>query len=249
MILTLVRHATLVLDYGGRHLLVDPMLGDEGSAPPIEDTPNQRPNPLVPLPFPAAELVASVDGVLVTHLHADHLDDAAEAALDKSLPLACQPEDVDELRAKGFTDLRPVDSEIDFLGIKIARTGGQHGTGEIAVALAPVSGFVLSAPNEPTLYIAGDTIWCDEVSDALSSHSPGVVVVNAGGARFTHGDPITMTPRDVLSVAGATPESTKVVAVHMDAINHCVDTRAVLHEAIADPRILVPEDGEPLVLS
>jgi L-ascorbate metabolism protein UlaG (beta-lactamase superfamily) len=249
VILTLVRHATLVLDYGGRHLLVDPMLGDEGSAPPIEDSPNQRPNPLVPLPFPAPELVANVDAVLVTHLHEDHLDEAAEAALDKSLPLACQPEDADELRGKGFTDVRPVNSEIDLLGVSVARTGGQHGTGEIAVEMAPVSGFVLSAPGEPTLYIAGDTIWCDDVSDALSAHSPGVVVVNAGGARFNVGDPITMTPADVIAVAEATPATTTVIAVHMDAINHCVDTRSALRAASSEPRIVIPEDGEPLVLS
>jgi L-ascorbate metabolism protein UlaG (beta-lactamase superfamily) len=63
VILTLVRHATLVLEYGGRHLLVDPMLGDEGTAPPIEDSPNQRNNPLVPLPFPAA--AASEPRILV----------------------------------------------------------------------------------------------------------------------------------------------------------------------------------------
>jgi L-ascorbate metabolism protein UlaG (beta-lactamase superfamily) len=249
VILTLVRHATLVLEYGGRHLLVDPMLGDEGTAPPIEDSPDQRNNPLVPLPFPAAELVANVDAVLVTHLHKDHLDEAAEAALDKSLPLACQPEDAEELRERGFTDVRPVGAEIDLLGISVARTGGQHGTGEIAEAMAPVSGFVLSAPSEPTLYIAGDTIWCDDVSDALSAHAPAVVVVNAGGARFNFGDPITMTPADVLAVAGATPETTNVVAVHMDAINHCVDTRSALRAAGSEPRILVPEDGEPLVLS
>ena len=37
MILTLVRHATLVLEYAGRRLLVDPMLGEPGSAPPVEN--------------------------------------------------------------------------------------------------------------------------------------------------------------------------------------------------------------------
>jgi L-ascorbate metabolism protein UlaG (beta-lactamase superfamily) len=253
VILTLIRHATLVLEYGGQRLLVDPMLGEQGSAPPIEVTPNQRPNPLVPLPVPAPELVANVDALLITHLHEDHLDDTAETALPRSLPLACQPDDVDELSAKGFADVRPVDTEIDFLGIRVARTGGQHGTGEIAKALAPVSGFVLSTSAEPTLYIAGDTIWCDEVRDALSTHSPDVVVVNAGGARFNQGDPITMTPADVIQVAEATPDETVVVAVHMDAINHCVDRRAALRRALREAellenRVLVPDDGAALDL-
>ncbi len=254
MILTLIRHATLVLEYAGKRLLVDPMLGEQGSAPPIEDTPNQRPNPLVPLPVPAPELVANVDAVLVTHMHEDHFDTTAQEALDRSLPLACQPEDADALRGMGFSDVRPVDGSVDLLGISVARTDGQHGTGAIAEALAPVSGFVLTASGEPSLYIAGDTIWCDDVEAALREHSPGIVVVNAGGARFNQGDPITMTPEDVIAVADATPDQAVVVAVHMDAINHCVDGRLELRAALRErglleSRVLVPDDGAALDLS
>ena len=251
MILTLVRHATLVVDYAGSRLLVDPMLGDPGSAPPVENTPNQRLNPLVPLPVPAPELVSNVDAVLVTHMHGDHFDPTAVEALPKQLPLVCQPEDSERLRELGFSDVRPVDDSFELLGIRVARTGGQHGTGEIAEQLAPVSGFVLSASGEPTLYIAGDTIWCEEVSSALTEHSPDVVVVNAGGARFLEGDPITMTPDDVIAVAEATPSGTAVLAVHMEAINHCVVTRADLREALGDlleQRVLVPDDGGVLEL-
>ena len=53
----------------------------------------------------------------------------------------------------------------------IARTEGRHGTGEIGEAMAPVSGFVLAAPGEPTLYIAGDTILCDEVRAAVAEYN------------------------------------------------------------------------------
>jgi L-ascorbate metabolism protein UlaG (beta-lactamase superfamily) len=247
MNLTLVRHATLLVDYAGQRLLVDPMLGDAGTAPAIEDTPNQQPNPLVELPQPASEIVSGLDGLLVTHLHEDHLDPDAERLVSKSLPLACQPEDVKDLRDRGFEDVRRVDDTIDFLGISIARTGGQHGTGEIALELAPVSGFVLSAEGEPTLYIAGDTIWCEEVASAISVHSPDVTVVNAGGARFNFGDPITMTPDDVIATAEATPG--KVVAVHMEAINHCVVDRAALRDAASEKRVLIPADGETLALN
>ena len=82
----------------------------------------------------------------------------------------------------------------------MTRTGGRHGTGAIAEMLAPVSGFVLRAEGEPTVYVAGDTIWCDEVRDAIDAHAPDVVVVNASGARFNEGDPIVMTVDDVAAV-------------------------------------------------
>ena len=82
--LTLVRHATLLLDVDGRRLLVDPMLRAAGSTPPIEDTPNPRPNPLVELPWPAEEVVSGVDGAVITHLHSDHFDDAADVLLPRT---------------------------------------------------------------------------------------------------------------------------------------------------------------------
>jgi len=57
-----------------------------------------------------------------------------------------------------------------------------------------------------------------------------VIVVNAGGARFLEGDPITMMPQDVIHVCKAAPHA-QVIAVHMEAINHCLLTRGELAKA------------------
>ena len=53
MRITLVRNATLLVELAGRRVLVEPMLDDAGARPQVEDSPNPRRNPLVPLPFPA----------------------------------------------------------------------------------------------------------------------------------------------------------------------------------------------------
>jgi L-ascorbate metabolism protein UlaG (beta-lactamase superfamily) len=221
------------------------MLGPAGSAPPIRNSPEPRPNPLVELPEPGERVVDWAEAVLVTHLHADHLDDAAVALIDGRLPVLCQPEDEATLHERGLTQARAVADRLARDGLTVHRTGGQHGTGEIGAAMAPVSGFVVAAEGSPSVYVAGDTIWCPEVEDALARLRPDVVVVNAGGARFLEGDPITMTPQDVLAVMAAAPWAT-VIAVHMEAINHCLVTRRDLAGAVAG--VVIPADGETVPL-
>jgi L-ascorbate metabolism protein UlaG (beta-lactamase superfamily) len=249
--LTLVRHATLLIEMAGTRLLVDPMLDPAGARPPVEDTPDPRPNPLVDLPVPPERVTEGVDAVVVTHLHADHLD-ATGGRLIAGLPVLCQPEDVERLRAAGL-DARALDGAAGVGAVTLSRTGGRHGPGPLGDSLGPVSGVVLRAAGEPTVYVAGDTVLCDEVRTALAEHAPDVVVVNAGAARFVAGDPITMGADEVVDIARAAAEAqdgAEVVAVHMEAINHCGLTRAELRahvaaEGLAD-RVHVPEDGTAL---
>jgi len=217
----LVRHATLLLDTTVGRILVDPMLREAGSSPPIENTPSPRRNPLVELPMSREEVLDGVDLCIVTHLHSDHFDDLVP--LD--LPILTQPESAEELRARGHTNVTTDHAAI-------AMTRGRHGTGEIGRAMGPVSGWVVDG-----VYIAGDTILCDEVLDALDRHRPRAVIVNGGGARFNEGDPITMTADEVRRIDAPT-----VVVVHLEAINHCLEPRSAYAGAIA------PLDGEVLDL-
>lgn len=250
MSVRLLRHATLRIDMAGLTLLVDPMLDAPAARGPVRGTPNPLPNPLVPLPVTVEEAVAAIDAVLLTHTHVDHFDAAGVTAVPHEVPWLCQPEDAEELTELGFVDVRPVpaNAPVSLGALRVARTGGRHGRDDDAVrGLGPVSGFVLAAPGEPTLYVAGDTVWCPEVASAIAAHAPEVVVVNAGGARFTQGGTITMEAADVVAVAEAAPGA-RVVAVHLEAINHCLETRAELAARLAEAgvaqRVSIPADGE-----
>ena len=251
-----LRHATLLVTMHGQTLLVDPMLSPLEAMEPIANAGNQWRIPMVPLPLSDEELqqmLGSIDAVLVTHTHRDHWDASAQALLPKHLPLFCQPEDQAVLAQAGFSQVLPVTEPLTWRGIQIDRTGGQHGTGELGKKMGPVSGFVLQADDEPSLYIAGDTVWCPVVEQTLQQFSPNIVILNAGAATYvTGGGSITMNEEDVCQVCRNIPEAT-VIAVHMEVINHCRLSRVALRakveaEGLAK-QVRVPLDGERLTFS
>lgn len=249
MTITLLRHATLVVEIGGQRILVDPMLDPAGARGPVAGTSQPRDNPLVDLPATAQAALADVTAAIVTHLHADHLDDEGARFLGGAgVPVFGQDGDLAVLADRGVPDAVAIGAGA--IGeVLVHRTDGRHGVGAMAERLGPVSGVVLEHGDE-RIYVASDTVPCAAVDEAMRRHAPTTAVLNAGGARFLEGEPITMTARDVVAFAAAHPATT-VVAVHMDAINHCVDTRAVLHAEIARAgagNVVVPADGERVAL-
>ena len=233
MRVTLIRNATVVLELSGRRILVDPMLDAARARPPIENTANPVNNPTVELPFPVEEVLRGVDAVLVTHRHRDHFDGTAERLLPHDVPTFCQPDDASALYDLGL-DVRPVGDTLDWNGLAIRRVPGRHGSGEVGEALGPVSGFVLD-----DLYLAGDTVWYEDVEATIDRYRPRVAIVNAGGASFLEGGLIVMGIDDVREVASRVPV---VVCVHMEALNHCHLSRADLAAAV--PGVRIPRDGE-----
>ncbi|MGE5626558.1 MAG: MBL fold metallo-hydrolase [Solirubrobacterales bacterium] len=244
MKLQLIRHATIILTVNNKRILVDPVLSKAGAMEPIEDVPNQNWNPLVELPL-VLENILDCDAVLVTHTHSDHFDKEAVKLLPKTIPVFCQPQDELKLKSYGFAEVHPVNTNYIWNDITINRTGGMHGHGDLALEMAPVSGFVISHSGEPTIYIAGDTVFCKEVQEAIKEFKPEIVVCNCGGAQFGFGEPITMDIKDIKKLSNLYPDI-KIIAVHMEAWNHCRVTRKEL-KALGS-KIIVPENGDVLSL-
>lgn len=247
----LIRHATIILTMDNVKLLIDPMLSAKDAMDPVQNCGNTTRIPMVDLPFSQQKLdlmLDETDAVFLTHLHRDHWDQEAQQRISKYKPIFCQPSDLSKIKEQGFTNITPVDSELVFKNIRISRTGGKHGTGEIGQKMGIVSGYVFSHRND-TIYVTGDTIWCEEVKTALNQHKPTITIVNTGGARFLTGDPITMTPDDIFKVHETLPQ-TQLIAVHMDTVNHCFIKRSDLKAQLAAKKqmfnLLIPEDGEIL---
>ena len=253
-----VRNATVKITYAGTTFLIDPMLAKKGTYPGFEGTyrSNLR-NPMVELPGSVEDVISGVDAVIVTHTHLDHWDDAAQKALPKDIPLFAQHEaDAQLIRSQGFKNVRVLTDEAEFGGVKITKTGGQHGTDEmyavpaLAKPLGEAMGVVFQAKGYKTLYLAGDTIWRKEVDQAIETYDPEVIVLNAGKAKMTgYEGAIIMGEEDVLRASQAA-KNAKIVAVHMDAVNHMSLTREELRAYVKkqgiESRVDIPEDGASL---
>lgn len=244
-----IRNATLLLDYGGHHILIDPYFADKHALPSYT---GKSLNPLIDLPLLPAEILQGVELVIVSHLHSDHFDTSAQQVIPKDWPLYCQPQNDTIIRAKGFQQVTPIDDSVQWQNITITRTGGHHGSGEVDGIMGKVSGFVFQAEHEPTLYWAGDTILCDEVRTAINQFSPTVVVTHSGGATWPDSNGtqslIIMDAAQTIEVCRLAP-SAQVVATHLEALDHCLTTRADLrHQArqagISDLQLHIPAEGD-----
>jgi L-ascorbate metabolism protein UlaG (beta-lactamase superfamily) len=249
MKIRLIRHATLLLEYAGKKILVDPMFADQGAYAGLPTRGNNKSNPLVPLPFPFEEL-GRPDLILITHLHFDHLDKKAAARLPRGVPVVCRRGDDGHIRNQMFETVLPCARKpVTAAGIEFIRTDARHGRGWVGMLMGRPCGFVLRAPGEPVLYLSGDTVFFSGVTKTLRAYRPDVVVANAGAARFMIGAPVTMDARDVVTLALTIPRA-GIVAVHMEAVNHCgLSRRELADEArragVAD-RVHIPADGEEL---
>ncbi|MFC2949385.1 MBL fold metallo-hydrolase [Virgibacillus sediminis] len=244
-----IRNATLVVEYAGKKFLVDPMLAEKGTYPPFPNSPRQdQNNPLVSLPTSIDDIMKGINAVIVTHLHYDHWDEAAKEALPKEVKIFSQnEEDATEIRGAGFQDVEVLQEDTVFEGIQLIKTKGEHGRGEILKLAGEVCGVVFKHAEEKTLYIAGDTVWYDAVQETINTHKPEVIVVNAGDNQFFEGGSLVMNEDDVYEVVKAAPDA-KVIAVHMEAVNHWNlskgELKSFLDENGIAANVLVPEDGE-----
>lgn len=259
-----LRNATMVVEVAGHTILIDPMLGGRGTIPPFALV-RYRPkwNPLVDLPPGADALLERVDACLVTHSralnirllqHMDHLDPAGEKFLrGKGVPVGCADRDAAYLQRYGLTVewAFPPQIEIPFFEGTVKAVDAVHGYGWIHRIMANGVGFLIRFPGEPSLYISGDTVLTEDVRRVLVEERPDVAVVAAGRARLDVGQPLLMNEQDLLEFVELAPG--KVVANHMEALNHCPVTReqlrVLLHQRGWTEKVLIPEDGECLELS
>lgn len=250
-----IRNATEVVEYAGKKFLIDPMLAKKGTMPPFGTAVGLPPapredqnNPLVNLPTSIENIITDVDAVIVTHLHPDHWDEAAIEALPKEIKIFAQnDEDATAIRNVGFNNIEVLQENTSFNSIQLIKTKGEHGRGEILKHAGEVCGVVFKHSDENTLYITGDTVWYEAIQDIIDTHKPEIIVANTGNNQFLVGGSLIMGKEDLYELYKAAPES-KIICVHMEAVNHWGLTRKELWEFTEkmnfNHNIFVPNDGE-----
>ncbi|MCO5164747.1 MAG: MBL fold metallo-hydrolase [Planctomycetes bacterium] len=187
-----VGNATVLLRYAGLTVLTDPSFVHAGDHVHLGyGLKTKR------LLDPALELEAlpPIDLVLLSHLHGDHFDQAAEARLDREVPIVTTPHAARRLARRGFQRtlaLRPWERLTVIkppARLAITATPGRHGPRPAAWLLPPVMGSVLElgpATARPALrlWISGDTLVTDTLHE-LPRRWPGIdlALLHLGGTR------------------------------------------------------------------
>lgn len=250
MKLQLLRNATLKLEFAGETLLIDPDFGAKHSRPSFT---GRSPNPMTELPADIDEILAGVGLVIVSHLHADHFDTIAQEAVPKTMPLVCQPGDAGTIRSFGFTDVTELTDALTWRGIRLTRHEGNHGSGAVLEKMGQVMGISLAAENEPSIYWTGDTILYPPVAATIAKTKPDIIVTHSCGAKWDD-ILIVMDAEQTAEICRMAPEKSRIVATHMEALDHATVSRDALR-AFADSRnidrhrLIIPADGETLHLT
>ncbi|MEH6451040.1 MAG: MBL fold metallo-hydrolase [Oleispira sp.] len=258
MKITQIRNATILIETLAegkpQGILVDPMFAPKGAIPSLKyATTSRRRNPLVELPSNMDELKDRITCCLITHCqkgHFDHLDRKATQWLrENNIPIYCSIQDLEFLKKKGL-DAHPLESSTKntFLSGSIELVPCLHGEGLIGKMMAHGYGYHIQLPNEPSLYITGDTILTKDVKAFVTRTQPDTIVLPAGGANFDLGGEIIMGLSESIEL-GALAKGL-LIANHLESLDHCPVTRESIQSEVNargwQDRFFVPADGESL---
>ncbi len=138
-------HATVLLELEGVRLLTDPLLRNR-----VAHLRRQPP------PAPAS-LFAEPDGVLISHLHHDHLDLSSLSLLGLDTPLVVPSGAGAWLARRGFTAVREVSvgDSTRIGGLTVTAVNAHHDGRRTGGPRAAALGYLVSGRR--TVYFAGDT--------------------------------------------------------------------------------------------
>ncbi|MEM8901993.1 MAG: MBL fold metallo-hydrolase, partial [Bacteroidota bacterium] len=236
MLIHHIRNATMIIEANDQVILIDPFLGPKGQLSPLAFFRfKARRNPMVPLPENTNSLLKKVTHCLITHNHPDHLDKVGISFLrENNIPVYCSVKDETTFRKKGLRVVQTVSywQKTPFMGGTVEGIPARHGYGFIAGPMGNVMGYHIMLPDQPSIYLASDTIYTEDVHRMLAEYKPDIAVFPAGSAQFDLFQPLMMHMEDILKFIELAPGL--AIANHLEAVNHCPTTRESLRKTLAE---------------
>lgn len=212
---------TAVIEIGGLRLLLDPTFDPPGEYPIGERVLTKTQPPAF-----GREELGPIDAVLLSHdQHPDNLDRLGREIV-AAAPLVLST--ASAARRLG----PPVRALANWESFELPRSGpqpiqatgvpAQHGPDGSEELVGEVTGFVLSGPGTPTVYISGDNASLDVVRTINARLGPfHAAILNAGAARtaLAAGAPLTLTS-ELAAEAVETLGGPSMVPLHFEGWAH-----------------------------
>lgn len=253
LFLRAVGGSTVVLELGGLRLITDPTFDEPGDyRSPVGVISKTAPPALGP------DEVGPVDAVLLSHdQHPDNLDKAGREYL-KAVPLVLTtPASADRVggNAQGLAPWEHHDLQRPGgTSLRITAVPAQHGPEGAEAVSGPVTGFVLTAADLPTVYVSGDNASVDVVRDITERCSPiDTVILFAGAARpGTFDGGLVTFDSEGAAAAAEVLQARHVVPAHWNSWSHVADgadsLRAAFNRAGLADRLELLQPGESATL-
>ncbi|MFF3224605.1 MBL fold metallo-hydrolase [Nocardia suismassiliense] len=232
---------TVRLRYAGRTFLTDPTFDAPGDYPgPV--TLHKLTGPAVP-----ADQVGPVDVVLLSHdEHADNLDNSGREFLQTAQTVLSTPGAAE--RINGVRGLENWET-VTISDIRITGVPALHGPEGCEPLTGVVTGFVLQADGQPTVYVSGDNASVDRVAQIVERIGQiDVAVLFVGAANVGHfGDTdLTLNARTAVQAAEVLGDAV-IVPVHGEGWVHFSETldrlRRLFEYAGRDKQLVIPPLG------